>query len=149
MHQSMFCRGAPALICGEPNAQPESVGDRPTRSHEYLFLLSKSERYFYDTTVVTGPNGRRVRSVWDVNTQVTPEAKGHFATFPPALIEPCILTASRPGDLVLDPFAGSGTTALVAGQQGRRFVGIELSPEYALMAKRRLQGAGFVAVRTR
>lgn len=134
------------VIWNKPNAQPESVGDRPTRSHEYVFLLSKSERYLYDVTVVRGPNGRRVRTVWDVKTQAMPEAKGHFATFPPALIEPCILSASRRGDMVLDPFAGSGTTALVAGSQGRRFAGVELHSEYVAMAQHRLQRAGFVAL---
>lgn len=134
------------VIWNKPNAQPESVGDRPTRSHEYVFLLSKSERYHYDVTAVRGPNGRRVRTVWDVKTQATPEAKGHFATFPPDLIEPCIQMSSRPGDLVLDPFAGSGTTALVAGRIGRRFAGVELHPEYVAMAHRRLQRAGFVAL---
>lgn len=134
------------VIWNKPNAQPESVGDRPTRSHEYVFLLSKSERYFYDVEAVRGPNGRRVRTVWDVKTQAMPEAKGHFATFPPALIEPCILSASRPGDLVLDPFSGSGTTALVAGRLGRRFAGVELHPDYIEMAQRRLQRAGFIAL---
>lgn len=134
------------VIWNKPNAQPESVGDRPTRSHEYVFLLSKSERYHYDVAAVRGPNGRRVRTVWDVKTQAMPEAKGHFATFPPDLVEPCIQTASRPGDLVLDPFAGSGTTALVAGRIGRRFAGVELHPEYVAMAQRRLLRAGFVAL---
>ncbi|HVE46027.1 MAG TPA: site-specific DNA-methyltransferase [Acidimicrobiales bacterium] len=134
------------MIWNKPNAQPESVGDRPTRSHEYVFLLSKSERYFYDVAAVRGPNGRRLRTVWDVKTQAMPEAKGHFATFPPGLIEPCILSASRPGDLILDPFAGSGTTVLVAGRHGRRFVGVELHPEYMSMAQHRLQRAGFMAL---
>ncbi len=134
------------IVWNKPNCQPESVSDRPTRSHEYVFLLSKSERYLYDVRAVRGPNGRRLRSVWDVKTQAVPEANGHFATFPPALIEPCVLSGSREGDLVLDPFAGSGTTALVAGRLGRRFVGIELHPEYVNIAKRRLRRAGFVAV---
>ncbi len=134
------------VIWSKPNAQPESVADRPTRSHEYVFLLSKSERYLYDVTAVRGPNGRRVRTVWDVKTQAMPEAKGHFATFPPALVEPCILGSSRPGDLVLDPFAGSGTTALVAGNLRRRFVGLELHPAYVDMAQTRLQRAGFVGL---
>jgi len=76
------------VIWNKPNAQPESVGDRPTRSHEYLFLLSKSERYLYDVGAVRGPNGRRMRTVWDVKTQALVEAKGHFATFPPSLSSP-------------------------------------------------------------
>jgi site-specific DNA-methyltransferase (adenine-specific) len=128
------------IVWNKPNCQPESVGDRPTRSHEYVFLLSKSERYFYDVDAVRGPNGRRSRTVWDVNTQSYPDASGHFATFPPALVAPCIESGSRPGDLVLDPFLGSGTTALVAQRLGRRFVGIELNPDYIAMARRRLRG---------
>jgi site-specific DNA-methyltransferase (cytosine-N4-specific) len=134
------------VIWNKPNAQPESVSDRPTRSHEYLFLLSKSERYLYDVDAVRGPNGRRMRTVWDVKTQALAEAKGHFATFPPSLIEPCILTSSKPNDVVLDPFAGSGTTALVAGRLGRRFIGIELHPQYVELADRRLRRSGFIAV---
>ncbi|HSH22763.1 MAG TPA: site-specific DNA-methyltransferase [Acidimicrobiales bacterium] len=134
------------VIWSKPNAQPESVADRPTRSHEYVFLLSKSERYLYDVTSVPGPNGRRMRTVWEVNTQAMPEAKGHVATFPPALVEPCVLSTSRPGDLVVDPFSGSGTTALASGLLGRRFVGIELHPAYVNMAQARLERAGFVAL---
>lgn len=126
------------LIWDKPNAQPESVGDRPTRSHEYLFLLSKSERYRYDVDAVRGPGGRRLRSVWELNTQPSREASGHFATFPESLAERCILIGSRAGDLVLDPFMGSGTTAVVAAGLGRRFVGCELNPQYVEMAARRL-----------
>jgi site-specific DNA-methyltransferase (cytosine-N4-specific) len=131
------------IIWNKPNCQPESVTDRPTRAHEYMFLFSKSERYRYDVTAVTGPNNRRLRSVWDLNTQPCPEASGHFATFPPALVEPCVRIASGPGDLVLDPFAGSGTTCLSAGQLGRRFAGIELNPEYLEIARSRLLAEGF------
>jgi site-specific DNA-methyltransferase (adenine-specific) len=131
------------IIWNKPNCQPESVTDRPTRAHEYLFLLSKSERYRYDVTAVTGPNNRRLRSVWELNTQPSPETSGHFATFPPGLAEPCVRTASGPGDLVLDPFAGSGTTCLSAGQLGRRFAGIELNPEYLEIARSRLLRGGF------
>jgi DNA modification methylase len=136
------------IIWHKPNCQPESVADRPTRAHEYLFLLSKSERYRYDITAVTGPNGRRQRSVWDLNTQPCPEASGHFATFPQSLVDPCIKTASAPGDLVLDPFAGSGTTCLSAGQLGRRFAGIELNPGYLEIARSRLQRGGLSEVST-
>lgn len=132
------------IIWNKPNCQPESVRDRPTRSHEYVFLLSKSERYLYDIDAVRGPNGRRLRTVWDVKTQAYRDASGHFATFPPSLVEPCILTATRHGDMVLDPFMGSGTTALVAGLLGRRFAGIELNPEYLEMARKRLAAAGLV-----
>lgn len=134
------------IIWNKPNCQPESVRDRPTRSHEYLFLLSKSERYRYDVNAVLGPNGRRLRTVWDINTQAYKEASGHFATFPPDLVRPCILLTSRPGDVVVDPFNGSGTTTLVAGEEGRRFLGVDLNPEYTEMARKRLLAAGFVEV---
>ena len=130
------------VVWEKPNCQPESVADRPTRSHEYLFLLSKAERYYYDVSAVEGPNGRRLRSVWSVKTQALAEASGHFATFPPALIRPCVLSSSRAGDLVLDPFLGSGTTAVVAAEHGRRFVGIELNPDYVDLAHKRLLGEG-------
>jgi DNA modification methylase len=130
------------LVWNKPNAQPESVADRPTRSHEYLFLLSKNERYRYDVDAVRGPNARRLRSVWDLNTQPSREASGHFATFPESLAERCILIGSRPGDLVLDPFLGSGTTAVTAARLDRRFVGCELNPEYVEMARRRLEISG-------
>jgi site-specific DNA-methyltransferase (adenine-specific) len=130
------------VIWNKPNCQPESVSDRPTRSHEYVFLLSKSERYFYDVRAVQGKNDRRLRSVWEIQTRASPEAAGHFATFPPELVEPCILSGSRPGDLVLDPFLGSGTTALVAAARTRRFIGIELHPEYLEMSRNRLRLAG-------
>ncbi|HWM34344.1 MAG TPA: site-specific DNA-methyltransferase [Pseudolysinimonas sp.] len=126
------------LVWNKPNAQPESVGDRPTRSHEYLFLLSRSEKYRYDVDAVRGPNGRRLRSVWDLNTQPSREAAGHFATYPEGLAERCIRIGSGEGDLVLDPFMGSGTTAVVAARLGRRFLGCELNPDYVQMAARRL-----------
>jgi len=131
------------IIWNKPNCQPESVTDRPTRSHEYVFLFSKSERYKYDVRAVHGPNERRLRTVWNLKTQVYPEANGHFATFPPALVEPCLKIATDPGDLVLDPFAGSGTTSLSAGRLGRRFAGIELQSDYLEMARNRLLRSGF------
>jgi site-specific DNA-methyltransferase (cytosine-N4-specific) len=127
------------IIWNKPNCQPESVKDRPTRSHEYLFLFSKSERYQYDPDAFRGPNDRNARTVWDINTFALREA--HFATFPPALVQPCISLATKPGELVLDPFMGSGTTAVVAYELGRRFVGIELNPDYTQIAERRLNGA--------
>ena len=127
------------IIWNKPNCQPESVKDRPTRSHEYLFLFSKSERYRYDANAFRGPNDRNARTVWDINTVALREA--HFATYPPALVQPCIELSTEPGDLVLDPFVGSGTTAVVAYQLGRRFMGIELNPEYIQIAERRLNGA--------
>ncbi|GHF43037.1 hypothetical protein GCM10017056_13590 [Seohaeicola zhoushanensis] len=128
------------LIWNKPNAMPESVKDRPTRSHEYLFMFTKDERYYYDRTAimeVTGNTRRNRRSVWNVNT--IPFAGAHFATFPPGLVEPCILAASRPGDFVLDPFFGSGTAGLVAQRLGRKYVGIELNPAYVAIAAERLE----------
>jgi site-specific DNA-methyltransferase (cytosine-N4-specific) len=126
------------IVWNKPNCQPESVKDRPTRCHEYLFLLSKSEQYRYESAAVRGPNGRNLRTVWDVHTRPYPEA--HFATFPTALIDPCIKLGSSPGDIVLDPFIGSGTTGLVALKHDRRFVGIELNPSYLRIAECRLNG---------
>ncbi len=131
------------IIWHKPNCQPESVKDRPTRSHEYLFLFTKSEKYHYDCgAIMESANGsgrlRNRRSVWSINTEAFPGA--HFATFPPALVEPCILAGSRPGDFVLDPFFGSGTVGEVALHHGRRFVGIEIKPEYAALASSRLGG---------
>jgi site-specific DNA-methyltransferase (cytosine-N4-specific) len=125
-------------IWHKPNAQPESVRDRPTRAHEYLFLFSKSERYFYDNQAVRGPNDRNLRSVWDINTQPNPHA--HEAMFPTKLVEPCLALSTRIDDLMLDPFIGSGTSGLVALRMKRRFFGIELNPDYAADAERRLNG---------
>lgn len=125
------------IIWNKPNAQPESVGDRPSRSHEYVFLLAKSERYYYDVKAVQGPNGRRQRSVWDINTQASP-GQTNFAVFPPGLVRPCVLSSTREGDLILDPFLGTGTTGLVARELGRRFVGVELHGEYVELATKRI-----------
>ena len=126
------------IIWYKPNCQPESVKDRPTRSHEHLFLLTKDERYLYNYEAVRGPNNRNLRDVWEINTQAYKEA--HFATFPPALVERCLALGSNQGDRVLDPFLGAGTTGEVALKMGRRFVGIELNPEYVGIAERRLNG---------
>jgi len=126
------------IIWNKPNCQPESVKDRPTRSHEYIFLFSKNEQYLYDAAAVRGPNGRNLRTVWDIPTR--PYAEAHFATFPSALVEPCVKLASNPHDLILDPFVGSGTTGLVALNLDRRFVGIELNPSYLQIAEDRLNG---------
>ena len=152
------------IIWHKPNPMPESVTDRPTRAHEYVFLLTKSARYFYDADAIRGApkdsaraswhgdfkprskerredeqqaEGANKRSVWTIATKGFPGA--HFATFPPALVEPCILAGSRGGDTILDPFCGSGTTGLVALRLGRKFIGIELNPEYAAMAERRIR----------
>ena len=190
------------IIWHKPNPMPESVTDRPTKSHEYIFLLAKSERYYYDAAAIAEPvalstverlsqptlelqggslranggaktNGpmkavrgshkgstfyrgktathqlgraseadrietdkRNKRSVWTVATQ--PYSGAHFAVFPTALIEPCILAGSHEGDTVLDPFAGSGTTGVVALRHGRSFVGVELNPTYCQLAQRRI-----------
>lgn len=123
------------IIWNKPNAMPESVKDRPTRSHEYVFMLTKKEKYFYNYQAVK-ENGRNRRTVWNVNT--APFAEAHFATFPPGLIEPCILAASKEGDFVLDPFFGSGTVGMVCQEYQRRFIGIELNGEYVKIAKNRL-----------
>jgi site-specific DNA-methyltransferase (cytosine-N4-specific) len=127
------------IVWHKPNCQPESVKDRPTRSHEYIFLFSKNERYLYDSTSVRGPNDRNLRTVWDINTQ--PYRDAHFATYPPALVEPCVRLSSKRDDIVLDPFLGSGTTADVALRLDRRCIGIELNPDYVEVAQRRLSGA--------
>jgi DNA modification methylase len=165
------------IIWHKPNPMPESVRDRCTKAHEYIFLLSKSEKYFFDSEAMreesvdpvasaarykapfwengkhqTGnysANGakhtggmkvfdgkRNKRSVWTVNTK--PYKGAHFATFPTALIEPCILAGSRPGDIVLDPFMGSGTTAAVSLQHGRQYLGCELNPEYGPLQQERI-----------
>lgn len=165
------------IVWHKPNPMPESVRDRCTKAHEYLFLLSKSKRYFYDAEAVKEPavsklpagngfagrqggsdrvgplsggagsadrwNGvggsRNRRSVWTVATK--PYSGAHFATFPPALIEPCVLAGSRPGDVVLDPFMGSGTTAAVAIEHGRQYLGCELNPGYAGLQAGRIHSA--------
>ncbi|MDE2470272.1 MAG: site-specific DNA-methyltransferase [Bradyrhizobium sp.] len=155
------------IIWAKPNPMPESVRDRCTKAHEYIFLLSKSERYYFDSDAIAeaaaepggpgnvrpvralpgekkghpnanlrgslhkiGPRERRNRrSVWTIPTR--PYHGAHFATFPPALVEPCILAGSRAGDVVLDPFMGSGTTAEVAQRLGRAWVGCEINEAYA------------------
>jgi DNA modification methylase len=168
------------IIWHKPNPMPESVRDRCTKAHEYIFLLSKSEKYFFDSDAMRedsvdpigsakrykapffvgdkheaggySPNGakhtggmkvfdgkRNRRSVWTVNTK--PYKGAHFATFPTALIEPCILAGSRPDDIVLDPFMGSGTTAQVAMQHGRQYLGCELNPEYGPLQEQRISSA--------
>ncbi len=196
------------IIWNKPNPMPESVRDRPTRAHEYIFLLSKSEKYFYDADAIRqsakqssidrwnqnigdqkgssranggaktngamkavgGPrkdrlrghprphtgfnnkwddmsvaeqmkNGANKRSVWTVPTKGYPGA--HFATFPAALIEPCILAGSAPGDTVLDPFAGTGTTCEVAERHGRKSIAIELNPDSCELAVQRFKQNSF------
>jgi len=160
------------IIWHKPNPMPESVTDRCTKSHEYIFLLSKSDKYYFDHFAIKEPaihsnrtagnknaqkgtgvdkmdtrNGllaaqqkvydmRNKRDVWSVN--VRPYKGAHFATYPTALIEPCILAGSRKNDIVFDPFMGSGTTAQVALQHGRQYLGCELNKEYEKLQQERI-----------
>ena len=161
------------IIWHKPNPMPESVRDRCTKSHEYIFLLSKSPKYLFNQESILEPfstadhkgktrergitpltamkqdrsnsggftknrEGRNKRSVWSVCPK--PFKGAHFATFPPDLIEPCILAGSNEGDTVLDPFFGAGTTGLVAKKHNRKFIGIEINESYAEMAKKRIWG---------
>ena len=156
------------IIWHKPNPMPESVTDRCTKSHEYIFLLTKSAKYFYDADAIredvkpnSGKNmrapkcgddrvegttnqtqktydelkGANKRSVWKINTQ--PYKDAHFAVFPPELPELCIKAGSSEGDIVLDPFFGSGTTGYVAQRFGRKWIGIELNPDYVKIAEKR------------
>ncbi len=178
------------IIWHKPNPLPESVKDRPTKAHEYIFLLSKSPQYFYDAAAISepakfpdGPNSpasinseygqgftRRAssgnverkpatargcpqdrvagsvpwegdrankRTVWTVSTKPYPGA--HFAVFPSELIEPCILAGSQPGDIVLDPYMGSGTTAAAAEHLARGWFGCEINPQYLELQRQRLE----------
>lgn len=129
------------IIWYKPNCQPESVKDRPTLAHEYVFLFSKNERYYYDHEAVMEPallnqGKRNRRTVWSINTEPCPGA--HIAVFPTRLVEPCVKAGSGDGDVVLDPFMGSGTVGVVSKKYGRDFIGIELHPEYVALAKRRI-----------
>jgi len=159
------------IIWHKPNPMPESVKDRCTKAHEYIFLLAKSQKYYYDAEAVmedaaggrerfggakygdkgldksrndtarfdeTIVDARNRRSVWTVTTK--PFKGAHFATFPPDLIEPCILAGSAKGDTVLDPFNGAGTTGLVAIKHGRSYIGIELNQNYLDITQRRIDG---------
>lgn len=134
------------IIWYKPNCQPESVKDRPTQSHEYVFLLTKSKMYYYDYEAIKettngGKGKKNKRSVWQINTNGFNGA--HFAVFPPALVEPCILAGSKEKDLILDPFLGSGTVGEVCMKFDRNCVGIELKAEYAEIAIRRLKNVNF------
>jgi site-specific DNA-methyltransferase (adenine-specific)/site-specific DNA-methyltransferase (cytosine-N4-specific) len=128
------------IVWYKPNCQPESVKDRPTQSHEYIFLLTKEEKYYYDFEAIKertndGLNTRNKRSVWSVKTE--PFKDAHFAVFPPSLIMPCIMAGSKIDSWILDPFLGSGTVGEVSLKLNRKCVGIELNPEYIQIAKRR------------
>jgi site-specific DNA-methyltransferase (cytosine-N4-specific) len=124
------------IVWHKPNAMPESVKDRPTRAHEYLFMLTKSAHYTYDHEAIQeraeDGSKRNRRTVWNINTLSS--GTSHIAAFPAALVEPCILAASKPGDFVLDPFFGSGTVGVVAQRLGRRYLGVELNPAYVAEA---------------
>ena len=155
------------IIWHKPNPMPESVRDRCTKAHEYIFLFSKNKKYFYDNEAIKEPakdwgtrdrtNGkyhnegtglqphsgltksyekRNKRSVWSVTKK--PYKGAHFATYPAELIEPCILAGSEQGDIVLDPFMGSGTTAAVAKSLGRNYIGCELHEEYGDLIQKRI-----------
>jgi len=164
------------IIWHKPNPMPESVTDRCTKSHEYIFLLSKSEKYFYDADAIredfsdermgnpgkynwyygdgafgnrqgngkkewiAKKDGRNKRSVWTVTTK--PYSEAHFAVFPEKLIEPCIQAGSKVGDVVLDPFFGSGTTGEVAERFGRNYIGIELNEDYKSLQQKRCAQIG-------
>lgn len=133
------------IIWSKPNPMPESVKDRCTKSHEYIFLLSKNKNYYFDNDAikeptVDGEGSRRKRSVWDVNLK--PYKGAHFATYPTDLILPCILASTRVGDVVIDPFFGSGTTGYVAERNGRRWIGCELNDDYKHLQDQRLGRTG-------
>ena len=123
------------IIWHKPNPMPESVRDRCTKSHEYVFLLSKNQNYYFDVNAIKEPT-RRKRSVW--NVQNKPYRGSHFAVYPPELIEPCIKAGSEEGDIILDPFMGSGTTAMVAKELGRDYIGCELHEDYGKLIQKRL-----------
>ena len=133
------------VIWNKPNAHPEPVRDRPTKAHETIFLLSKSQNYYYDVEAVRGPNNRQLRTTWDIPTEprkrCNDELDDHPAVMPATLAERCIKFTSKLGDFVLDPYAGSGTTLLAAQQLGRRWVGIELKPTYVDLMQSRLQNS--------
>ena len=161
------------IIWSKPNPMPESVTDRCTKSHEYIFLLSKNPKYYYDAEAIKEPvaettvnrlsqknlpnqigstrvpgktNGnmkavgstdkRNKRSVWTITTK--PYKGAHFATYPKDLIEPCVLAGCPVGGTVFDPFTGSGTTAVVALTNNRKYIGTELNPEYVKLAETRI-----------
>ena len=129
------------IIWSKPNPMPESVRDRCTKSHEYIFLVSKSKNYYFDvdSIIVINSNGNqfnRKTSVWDV--KLKPYKDAHFAVYPPELIDPCIKAGSKEGDIVLDPFMGSGTTAMVAKILNRDYIGCELHEKYGELIKERV-----------
>jgi DNA modification methylase len=132
------------IVWHKPNCQPESVKDRPTRSHEYVFLFSKSEKYYYDHEAIKEPTKEKTklrnrRTVWSINTEGFKGA--HFAVFPPELVRLCLLAGSKPDSIVLDPFLGSGTVARSCLEHKRKCIGVELNPDYADIAYERVSTA--------
>ena len=123
------------IIWHKPNPMPESVRDRCTKSHEYVFLLSKNQNYYFDVDAIKEPT-RRKRSVWNITKK--PYKDAHFAVYPPELIIPCIKAGSEKNDIILDPFIGSGTTAMVAKSLGRDYIGCELHEDYGKLIQKRL-----------
>ena len=123
------------IIWNKPNPMPESVRDRCTKSHEYIFLLSKNQNYYFDVDAIKEPT-RRKRSVWNINKKGYKDT--HFAVYPPDLIIPCIKASSEKNDIILDPFMGSGTTAMVAKELGRDYIGCELHEDYGKLIEKRL-----------
>ena len=130
------------VIWHKPNAHPESVRDRPTKAHETVFLLSKDKDYYYDYEIVKGPRDRRLRTVWEIPTEpvkrVNGKADDHPAMMPLSLARCCVAITSRDDSIVLDPYAGSGTTLLAARELGRQWVGIEIKPAFVDLIERRL-----------
>lgn len=131
------------IVISRPNAVPENVADRMTRSHEYVFLFSKSAKYFYDGDAIAEPSRhpgdpRNARDVWPINSEGYDGA--HFAVMPPELARRCVVAGSRKGDVVVDPFGGSGTTALIAVGNGRRAIMCELNQEDEVLMRERLAG---------
>ena len=124
------------IVWNKPNPMPESVRDRCTKSHEYVFLLSKNQNYYFDVDAIKEPT-RRKRSVWNITKK--PYKDAHFAVYPPELIIPCIKAGSEKNDIILDPFIGSGTTAMVAKSLGRDYIGCELHEEYGKLIEKRLK----------
>jgi len=122
------------IIWHKPNPMPEAVNNRCSKAHEYIFLFTKSKKYYFNADAIRINNVRRT-SVWSLNTASCKEA--HFAVFPEELPAMCIKAGSKEGDTVLDPFMGSGTTAFVAQELGREWIGIELNPKYVEIIKRR------------
>ena len=132
------------VIWHKPNAHPESVGDRPTKAHETLFLLSKQQDYYYDLDAVKGPHDRRLRTVWDIPTEPLRRTNGsadnHPAMMPMTLARRCLSITSKRNSVVLDPYAGSGTTLLAARELERDWVGVEIKPEFVDLIERRMRG---------